>query len=58
MMLSDVEDKVLCSKFPKLSEAKMEEGVFVGLDIQKLLFDSLFFKSMNGTEKEVCEFHF
>lgn len=44
--------KYICSKFPKLSEAKLKEGVFTGPDIRKLLNDSLFLESMVDTEKE------
>jgi hypothetical protein len=31
--------KYFCKTFPHLSEAKLEEGVFVGPDIRKLTFD-------------------
>lgn len=31
--------KYLCQKFPNLSEAKLKEGVFVGPDIRKMMFD-------------------
>jgi hypothetical protein len=31
--------KYLCKTFPDLSEAKLEEGGFVGPDIAKLMFD-------------------
>lgn len=47
--------RYLCSKFPKLSEAKLKEGVFTGPDIRKLLSDSLFVESMNEKEKEAWE---
>ncbi|GBM08667.1 hypothetical protein AVEN_52753-1 [Araneus ventricosus] len=42
-------------KFPKLSEAKLKEGVFTGLDIRKLLPDSLFPETMWNKEKEVWD---
>lgn len=42
----------LCSKFPHLSEAKLKEGIFVGPDIRKLMFDSNFEATMNEKEKE------
>ncbi|GBM68298.1 hypothetical protein AVEN_126836-1 [Araneus ventricosus] len=44
--------KYLCSKFPKLSEAKLKEGVFTGPDIRKLLSSSLFSETMGDKEKE------
>lgn len=44
--------RYLCSKFPKLSEAKLKEGVFTGPDIRKLLSDPLFVENMNEKEKE------
>ncbi|GBM85111.1 hypothetical protein AVEN_62867-1 [Araneus ventricosus] len=47
--------RYLCSKFPKLSEAKFKEGVFTGSDVRKLLSDSLFSKTMEDKEKEACD---
>lgn len=44
--------RYLCSKFPKLSEAKLKEGVFTGPDIRKLLSDPLFLETMGEKEKE------
>ncbi|GBN54383.1 hypothetical protein AVEN_89012-1 [Araneus ventricosus] len=44
-----------CSKFPKLSEAKLKEGVFTGPDIPKLLSDSLFSETMEYKEKEAWD---
>ena len=38
-----------------MSEAKLNDGIFVGPDIRKLLCDSLFFKSMNPTELKAWE---
>ena len=42
--------KTLCSKFPKLSEAKLKEGMFFGPDIRKLLSDPFFPDSMSPTD--------
>ncbi|GBN71630.1 hypothetical protein AVEN_148526-1 [Araneus ventricosus] len=47
--------RYLCSKFPKLSEAKFKEGVFTGPDIRKLLSDSLFSETMGDKEKETSD---
>ena len=44
--------RYLCSKFPKLSEAKLKEGVFTGPDIRKLITDPLFVETMGDKEKE------
>lgn len=44
--------KYLCTKFPKLSEAKLKEGVFTGPDIRRLLTDTFFEESMNKKGKE------
>lgn len=44
--------KYLASKFPKLSSAKIKEGIFDGPQIRLLMRDSNFLKSMNLTEKE------
>ncbi|GBL74389.1 hypothetical protein AVEN_235356-1 [Araneus ventricosus] len=44
--------KYLCSKFPKLSEAKLKDGAVTGQDVRKLLSDSLFSETMGGNEKE------
>lgn len=44
--------KYLCTKFPKLSEAKLKEGVFTGPDIRKLLTDPSFVETINEKEKE------
>ncbi|GBM90375.1 hypothetical protein AVEN_175918-1 [Araneus ventricosus] len=45
----------MCSKFPKLSEAKLKEGVFTGPDIRKLLSDSLFSETVGGKVKEASD---
>ena len=42
--------KYLSSKFPRLSEAKLKEGVFVGPDIRKLMKDNNFENVMNNVE--------
>lgn len=42
----------LKQKFPKLSDAKIKEGVFVGPDINKLIQDSSFTSSLNNIEKQ------
>ncbi|GBO33533.1 hypothetical protein AVEN_139181-1 [Araneus ventricosus] len=47
--------RYLCSMFPKVSEAKLKEGVFTGPDIRKLLFDSLFSETMGDKEKEAWD---
>ncbi|GBM87997.1 hypothetical protein AVEN_185934-1 [Araneus ventricosus] len=44
--------RYLCSMFPKLSEAKLKEGVFTGPDMRKLLSYSLFSETMGDKEKE------
>ena len=36
--------------FPKLSDAKIKEGVFVGPQIQKLILNDMFDKTLNETE--------
>jgi hypothetical protein len=40
-----------CKKFPRLSEAKLKEGVFVGPDIRKLIFDEGFLFTMTEVER-------
>ena len=42
----------LCKQFPHLSEAKLKEGIVVGSDIRKLMFDSNFEATMNEKENE------
>ena len=42
--------RYLCSKYPKLSEAKLK-GVFTGPDIRKMLSDPLFSETMGEKEK-------
>ena len=36
--------------FPKFSDAKIKEGVFVGPQIQKLILNDMFDKTLNETE--------
>lgn len=36
--------------FPKLSDAKLKEGIFIGPDIRKLMHDNLFEQSLNKKE--------
>jgi hypothetical protein len=45
--------KYLCKTFPHLSEAKLKEGVLVGPDIRKLMFDEDFLLTMTKAEREV-----
>ncbi|GBM42516.1 hypothetical protein AVEN_80027-1 [Araneus ventricosus] len=47
-----------CSKFPKLSEAKMKEGVFTGPDTRKLLSDSLFSETKDGDHEKEAWYSF
>ncbi|GBN32472.1 hypothetical protein AVEN_194332-1 [Araneus ventricosus] len=47
--------RYLCSKFPKLSAAKLKEGVFTAPNIRILLSDSLFSETMEDKEKEVWD---
>jgi hypothetical protein len=44
--------KYLCKKFPHLSEAKLKEGVVVSRDINKLMFDEDFLRTMTEVERE------
>ncbi|GBN41205.1 hypothetical protein AVEN_117895-1, partial [Araneus ventricosus] len=41
----------LKTKFPRLSEAKIKEGIFVGPQIRQLFKDSTFMKHLNRKEK-------
>ena len=45
--------KYLSSKFPRLPEAKLKEGVFVGPDIRKLMKDNNFENVMNDVERSM-----
>jgi hypothetical protein len=44
--------KYLCKTFPHLSEAKLNEGVFVGPDIRKLIFNEDFLFMMTEVERK------
>lgn len=39
-------------KFPKLNDAKIKEGIFVGPDMRKLIDDLSFLSSLSSIEKE------
>ena len=41
----------LREKFPRLSEAKLEEGIFIGPQIRDLIKDEYFDKLLQGDEK-------
>src|ERR1044071_5533658 len=50
--------KYLAEKFPRLSDAKIKAGIFVGPQIRELLKDSDFITTMNGLERCAWEaFH-
>jgi len=42
----------LVKKFPKLSEAKLKEGIFDGLQIRTMFRDTTFVSTMNRLKKE------
>jgi hypothetical protein len=44
--------KYLAEKFPRLSEAKIKEEVFVGPQIRKLFRDGMFNSLLQGDEKK------
>ena len=44
--------KYVAEKFPRLSEAKIKEGVFVGPQISKLFRDDMFNNLLKGDEKK------
>jgi hypothetical protein len=44
--------EIFCKKFPHLSEAKLGEGVFVGPDIRKLMFNKDFLLTMTQAKIE------
>jgi len=44
--------KYLAEKFPRLREAKIKEGVFVGPQIRKLFRDNMFYNLLQGDEKK------
>ena len=41
----------LREKFPRLSEAKLKEGIFIGLQIRDLIKDEYFDRLFQGDEK-------
>jgi hypothetical protein len=43
--------KYLCKKFPHLLEAELKEGIFIGPDIRKLMFNEDFLLTMTEVEK-------
>jgi len=47
--------KYLAEKFPRLSEAKIKEGVFVGPQICKLFRDDMFNSLLQGDEKKAWD---
>ena len=47
--------KYIREKFPKLSDAKVKEGIFVGPQIRELVKDPAFDKVLEGKEKEILE---
>lgn len=44
--------RYLCNKFPKLSYAKVKEGVFIGPQIRKIIADSHFQELLGATERD------
>ena len=47
--------KYIREKFPKLSDAKVKEGIFVGPQIRELVKDPAFDQVLEGKEKEAWE---
>ncbi|GBO11756.1 hypothetical protein AVEN_228379-1 [Araneus ventricosus] len=47
--------KYLHEKFPRLSVAKIKEGVCVGPQIKQLFIDPKFVKLLRGKEKQFCD---
>jgi len=43
----------LCEKFPRLSEAKLKEGVFTDPQIQDLIKDEYFDTLLQGTKRQL-----
>jgi hypothetical protein len=41
----------LIDKFPKLSDAKLKEGIFIGQKIRRIIKDDLFVHLLTETEK-------
>jgi hypothetical protein len=44
--------KYFCKNFPHLSKAKLKEGIFVGPDIRKIMFDEDLLLTMTQVERE------
>jgi hypothetical protein len=44
--------KYLSKTFPRMSEATLKEGVLVGRDIRKTIFDEYFLLTMTEVERE------
>ena len=42
----------LCTRFPNVSAAKLKEGIFLGLDIRKLMSDEHFEITMTEIEQQ------
>ena len=47
--------RYLRNKFPKTSDAKVKEGIFVGPQIRQLMKDPAFDKVLKGQKKETWE---
>jgi len=47
--------KYLAEKLPRLSEAKIKEGVFVGPQFRKLFRDDMFNNLLKGDEKKAWD---
>ena len=43
--------KYICNKFPVLSQAKLKEGIFIGLQVNKLLKNANFDHTLSGIDK-------
>jgi len=41
-------------KFPNVSDAKIEEGIFIGPQIRELIQDKQFDEDLNETERNAC----
>lgn len=46
---------VCVEKISHLSKVKLQERIFVGLHIRKLMFDSIFYAKMSTKENETLE---
>ena len=45
----------LWEKFPRLSEAKLKESIFIGPQIRDIIKDEYFDKLLEGEEKAACD---